>query len=464
MKYFITSLLILLLATHTRAVVWYVGATQTYTMPSQVAALVNHGDTVNIDAGTYNSNVCAWNKNNLLIRCINGMAHLKSNGLSYGDKAIWVIQGNNTIIDHIEFSLCTSTSQNGAGIRQEGINLTVRNCYFHDNENGILAGALTGCKITIEYCEFNLNGAGDGFSHNLYIGHIDTLVFRYNYSHHCKIGHELKSRANYNYILYNRLGNEASGTASREIDLPNGGISIIMGNIIQQGINGTNSGIIGYGLEGLTNSGWHNLYVINNTIVNEKTAGTFISVPNNANLLKVYNNIFAGQGAVLSGTAIVTDTLANKKYTSAAANFVNSTTYDYHLVSTCSAINSASPAGTTTTGFNLIPNKEYLHPASQTNKSIQSVLDIGAYEFISPTFISVFSSQNELFVFVENDFLKIKTTETVSSIKVFDINGKLLLDKKSNEIISVTSFIKGVYIVSVTTEQGDKMNKKVVID
>ncbi|MBA2610939.1 MAG: hypothetical protein H0U95_03140 [Bacteroidetes bacterium] len=77
------------------ATIWHVGASQTYTMPSQVSTLVNHGDTVNIDAGIYNSNVCAWNKNNLLIRCINGIAHLKSNGLSYGDKAIWVIQGNN---------------------------------------------------------------------------------------------------------------------------------------------------------------------------------------------------------------------------------------------------------------------------------------------------------------------------------------------------------------------------------
>ncbi len=446
-----------------KATIWHVGATQTYTMPSQVSPLVNHGDTVNIDAGIYNSNVCAWNKNNLLIRCVNGMAHLKSNGLSFGDKAIWVIQGNNTTIDHIEFSLCTSTSQNGAGIRQEGTNLTVRNCYFHDNENGILAGAITQCKITIEYCEFNLNGAGDGFSHNLYIGHIDTLLFRYNYSHHCKIGHELKSRANVNYILYNRLGNEASGTASREIDLPNGGISVIMGNVIQQGVNGTNSGIIGYGLEGLTNSGWHNLYIVNNTIVNEKTAGTFVAVPNNANLYKAYNNIFAGQGALLTGTAIIIDTTSNKKYTSTTANFVNSATYDYHLLPTCSAINSATAAGTTTTGFNLTPTKEYVHPANQINKTIQIALDIGAYEFVSPTFISEFSYKNGLIVFIDNDLLKIKTTEEINSVKIFDISGKLILDKKINESLSVSSLSKGVYIVCVFTEKAEKINRKIVI-
>lgn len=446
------------------ATIWHVGASQTYTMPSQVAPLVNHGDTVNIDAGTYNSNVCAWNKNNLVLRCINGMAHLKSNGLSYGDKGIWVIQGNNTTVDHIEFSLCTSTSQNGAGIRQEGQNLIVRNCYFHDNENGILAGAITPCKITVEFCEFNLNGAGDGLSHNLYIGHIDTLLFRYNYSHHCKIGHELKSRANVNYILYNRLGNETSGTASREIDLPNGGISVIMGNLIQQGVNGTNSGIIGYGLEGLTNSGWHNLYVVNNTIVNEKTAGTFVAVPNNANLYKAYNNIFAGQGALLTGTAIVIDTTNNKKYTSTTANFVNSATYDYHLLPTCSAINSATAAGTTTTGFNLTPIKEYAHPANQINKTIQTTLDIGAYEYVSPTFISELSSKADLFVFVESNVLNIKTTEAISSIKIFDMGGKLILNKKTNETIEVSAFVKGIYIISVITENGNHINRKIFIN
>ncbi|MBA3679727.1 MAG: T9SS type A sorting domain-containing protein [Bacteroidetes bacterium] len=459
-----TIILVLLLVNYTKAVVWHVGAAQTYTMPSQVAPLVNHGDTVNIDAGTYNSNVCAWNKNNLLIRCINGMAHLKSNGLSFGDKGIWVIQGNNTTIDHIEFSLCTSTSQNGAGIRQEGQNLIVRSCYFHDNENGILAGVITPCKITVEYSEFNLNGAGDGYSHNLYIGHVDTLLFRYNYSHHCKIGHELKSRANVNYILYNRIGNEASGTASREIDLPNGGLSIVMGNIIQQGVNTTNSGIIGYGLEGLSNTAPHNFYLINNTIVNEKTAGTFVAVQNATGLYKGYNNIFAGTGTLLTGTPTVLDTIANKKYTIAAAGFVNSATYNYHILSGCSAINSATTAGVASNGYNLTPIKEYFHPANQVNKVIQTTLDIGAYEYISPTSMNELNSKTDLLIFVDNTLLKVKTTEKISSFNIFDMSGKLILDKKANETINVSSLTKGIYIVSIIKENGDKINRKIVID
>jgi len=232
---------------------WLVGPTRTYTLPSQVSGLVNNGDTVSIDAGIYNSDVAHWTANNLLLRGVGGLAHLKANGLSWGGKAIWVIGGSNTKVEWIEFSLCACPSENGAGIRQEGLNLTVSHCYFHDNENGILAGTLNPSKIIIEYTEFSTNGFGDGYTHNLYINNIDTLVFRYNYTHHCNIGHEIKSRAHVNYIMYNRISNEATGNASREIDLPNGGTSYVIGNVIEQGPNSTNSGIVGYGLEGLVN-------------------------------------------------------------------------------------------------------------------------------------------------------------------------------------------------------------------
>lgn len=465
-KIYLFSVALLLALNSLQATIWHVGPAQTYTMPSQVAVLVNHGDTVNIDAGIYNSNVCAWNKNNLLLRCVNGMAHLKSNGLSYGDKGIWVIQGNNTTVEHIEFSLCTSTSANGAGIRQEGQNLIVRNCYFHDNENGILAGAISPCKITIEFTEFNLNGAGDGYSHNLYIGHVDTLLFRYNYSHHCKVGHELKSRAGVNYILYNRIGNEVSGTASREIDLPNGGLSVIMGNQIQQGVNTSNSGIIGYGLEGLSNAGPHNFYLINNTIVNEKTAGTFVAIQNGTDLYKGYNNIFTGIGTLLSGTCTVLDTIRNKNYSIAASGFVNSSTYNYHLTSISSAVNSATTAGTASNGFVLTPAKEYSHPTAVTTKFIVSTLDIGAYEFTGPVSIAEKSSEFNFIAYVDNDLLKIKTTEDLSSIKIITIEGKLIYENKTplkNESIKISSFTKGIYIVNTVLENGTTINKKIII-
>ncbi len=43
-----------------QATTWEVGPGQTYTMPSQVSTLVSNGDTVNIEAGVYPSDVARW--------------------------------------------------------------------------------------------------------------------------------------------------------------------------------------------------------------------------------------------------------------------------------------------------------------------------------------------------------------------------------------------------------------------
>ncbi|MGI8958446.1 MAG: hypothetical protein ACR2IV_01530 [Bryobacteraceae bacterium] len=125
----------------------------------------------------------------------------------------------------IEFSgaqIPVEDGNNGAGIRISGQNMTIKNCYFHNNQDGILESNIAGSHIDIEFSEFANNGAGDGQSHNLYIGSVAALKFAFNYSHDAIVGHLLKSRAAVNYILYNRLTGE-NGTDSYEIDLPNGG-------------------------------------------------------------------------------------------------------------------------------------------------------------------------------------------------------------------------------------------------
>ncbi len=447
---FLLLALALIWSLYVRATVWQVGPSHAYTMPSQVSMLVQNGDTVDIDAGNYPSDVCRWQANNLLLRGVGGLAQLESNGLSWGDKAIWVIQGNDNRVEWIEFSECTSTSHNGAGIRYEGLNLTVSHCYFHNNEDGILGGAFHPCKVVIEFSEFAYNGYGDGFSHNLYIGNIDTLIFRYNYSHHTYVGHELKSRAYVNYILYNRLSNEATGTASREIDLPNGGLAIIMGNIIQQGVNGQNSNLVGYGLEGLTNPAPHNLYLVNNTLVNEKPAGNFVNVQAGTNIYKSYNNIFAGAGSFLSGTPTTLDTAGNKMYPAiASAGFANSVAYDYHLLAFSSAIDAGTTAGAASSGFSLTPVSEYLHPADYTARNISGIIDAGAYEYNSSTGIFSLKTNDEAQVYVFDNILYINALEEISSLRIFDLQGRIISDKNN-----LTSLGEGVYLVKLQTASG----------
>jgi hypothetical protein len=86
-----------------------------------------------------------------------------------------VIAGNDTRIENIEFSGARVPDQNGAGIRQEGANLNLVHCYFHDNQEGILAGEDPASRIVIDSSVFARNGAGDGYSHNIYINRLPSL-------------------------------------------------------------------------------------------------------------------------------------------------------------------------------------------------------------------------------------------------------------------------------------------------
>ncbi len=120
------------------------GPNQKYRTPCSAIKYAKPGDVIQVDAaGAYNGDVCHWTTNNLTIQGINGRPHIDANGSSSEGKAIWVIVGSNTEIDNIEFSGAKVTANNGAGIRLEGQNLIVRNCYFHDNQ-----GSATRTQIT----------------------------------------------------------------------------------------------------------------------------------------------------------------------------------------------------------------------------------------------------------------------------------------------------------------------------
>ena len=77
---------------------------------------------------------CIWNTDQLYIKGVGGYAHLDVTGATIPNlKAIWVINGNNLIIENIEFSGASVPDKNGACIRMQGTNLTIKSCYFHEN-------------------------------------------------------------------------------------------------------------------------------------------------------------------------------------------------------------------------------------------------------------------------------------------------------------------------------------------
>jgi hypothetical protein len=372
-----------------------VGPGQMYALPSQAAGVAHDGDTVAIYAnGNYTGDTALWTQNNLTLMGVGaGRARIDITGHpAYGNKGIWVIDGSNTTVQNMELSgahdLQGNTGKNWAGIRLEGNTLTLVNDYFHNDDDGILTGATNmslgpTSNISIQGCEFASNGYGDGFSHNMYIGQVTAFTLESCYSHDCNEGHLVKSRALANYILYNRLedGAATTSTASYELDLPQGGTSYVIGNLIEQGPNSANSIIITYSEESAANPG-QTLYLINNTLVNDRSGGgIFVRLPNAVSSATLENNIFAGTGTVVSGSGSATLTT---NLVSNNPGFVNQVGYDYHLTSASPAINAGTAPGTVN-GYDLTPVSEYLDPLSVQPRPADGPIDIGAYEFVLAT-------------------------------------------------------------------------------
>jgi hypothetical protein len=354
-----------------------VGPGRPFTHPNDVTGVVQSGDVVEIDAGVYNGPASTWITNNLTVRGVGGRAHLVGPASISNDKAIWVTQGSNMAVENIEFSDARVPDGNGAGIRIEGRDLAICGSYFHDNQDGILGNANVG-NILIEYSEFARNGHCDpGFScsHNMYIGNTDRFTLRYSYSHHAHIGHTVKSRARENRILYNRIMGEVDGDSSYIIDLPNGGLSYVVGNLLQQGPNADNTTILTYGEEGLSNSN-RTLYVVNNTFVNDRPqGGTFIFIAGGSNTATVQNNLFVGSGTLVSGAATQVTNLRTN-----APNFVNIGAFDYRPTATTPGIDQGTAPGLGS-GFDLTPIFQYVHPTNREARPTRNSIDIGAYEF-----------------------------------------------------------------------------------
>ncbi len=366
------------------------GPTRTYTTPCAAIAAASAGDTIQIDPGLYQNDSCAWATNNLtlvgLLDSQGNRPHIDVSGMTgqngqphiVGYQAIWVPSGSNTTVENIEFSGATipvDEGNNGAGIRISGQNMTILNCYFHNNQDGILESNIAGSNIVIKYSEFVSNGAGDGQSHNLYIGHVASLQFAFNYSHDAIVGHLLKSRAAVNYILYNRLTGE-NGSESYEIDLPNGGTSYVIGNLVEKGPNAQNSTMLAYLEEGTNaNNPGQDLYVVNNAFVHPTLGGYFVEDASATRGALLQNNIFYGTAAITNqaGASLITNSTANPV-------FVDLSNYNYQLAAGSPDIDAGTAPGAAN-GYSLTPQYQYVHPACGQARTSVGAIDIGAYEF-----------------------------------------------------------------------------------
>jgi hypothetical protein len=352
------------------------GPGKTYSTPCRALTVAADGDTVEIDGSSYDGDVCVIRASNLTIRGVNGRPKINANGQNAVGKGTWVLYGANTTIDNVELSGAAVPDQNGAALRLDAPNLTLRNSYIHHNENGILTDSNPQSNVVIENSEFSDNGRGNGYTHNLYIGNINSLVFRGSYSHDANVGHNLKSRARTNTIMYSRFS-ASYNQPSYEIDLPNAGTSYIIGNVIQQPSANQAATMIGYGWEGASNPG-RDLYVVNNTFLNDDSVrGTFVSVADGVGTpVLMQNNVFSGTGSASNQS----NAIDRNNYRSLSPAFLNRGGFDLHPAGGSPMINAGAALGGAASGLSLTPTEQYKFPVGTESRPSNGIIDIGAYE------------------------------------------------------------------------------------
>jgi MYXO-CTERM domain-containing protein len=388
------ALLLVLLTRTASAATLEVGPGKPYATPCAAIAAAQAGDTIEADAaGDYTDDTCTWTTDALTVRGVNGRAKINlATVMPSQSKGIFNIQppGTTATIENFELSGAAIPTggrpgdANGAGIRHQATSLTVRNCYFHDNQNGILGSPNTNSTgtVTIEGSEFAHNGFGDGYTHNVYLGEYASMTVTSSYSHDAVAGHLYKSRADVNFVLYNRFTDE-NGTASYELDLPQGGTSYVIGNLIEQSATTSNPNMIAYGEENEDDPDQH-LYVVNNTFVNDASGAsdTFVWLQGAHSVGYLANNVFAGPGAVSTGATPTSS--HNWNGAIADAKLVDAAAFDYQLAAGSPAIDmGAAPMSAGTQS--LAPVSEYVTVGSLVARTTTgSALDIGAYEYGDP--------------------------------------------------------------------------------
>ena len=281
-----------------------VGQGKQFATISSAVAASHDGDVVQVQAGTYTNDFAVINTD-ITLQGVGGMVKMVATGNIPNGKGILVSNADVTI-DNFEFSGARVSDGNGAGIRYQAGNLTITDSYFHDNQNGVLGNPNAAGTIAIRNSEFDHNGTGDGYTHNLYVGDIAKLTIDSSLFHDAVVGHEIKSRAAETVITNSRIYDE-NGNSSYSIDLPNGGKATISGNVIQQGANGDNPNIIAFGEEGLTHA-TNAATITNNTVINDMGRGAFVwdasGSPISVSGAHVWGatTMASGSGVTVSGT------------------------------------------------------------------------------------------------------------------------------------------------------------------
>jgi hypothetical protein len=201
-----------------------------------VDAIGSGAGTIRIAPGTYRG--CAVQEAGRIAFVAETPGTAVFDGGACEDKATLVLRGRSARVEGLVFTHVRVADGNGAGIRIEQGDLDVSYTRFVDGQCGILSADDPSATIRIDHSTFSGLGKrpdGDG-AHSLYIGHYGRLVVTRSRFERGTGGHYLKSRSPRIEVLDTSFDDSGGRTTNYLIDLPNGAVGRIAGNVF---VNGT---------------------------------------------------------------------------------------------------------------------------------------------------------------------------------------------------------------------------------
>ncbi|MCY7314793.1 MAG: hypothetical protein LH480_04010 [Rubrivivax sp.] len=266
------------------------------------------GDTVELLPGNYRGGL-VLEQRRITLRGAPGdkLPVIKGDGLAGAARALWTVRGGQVTLQNLEFRGARSSDGSGAGVRLDGGELRVQSCNFFDNEHGIFASNDEAAAVTIDDSVIGLAPkVVGGLHHLLNIGRIARLVVSGSRFQQGFEGHLIKTRARENRIHHNFIHDGERGGASYELDIANGGLASVLGNVIGQGSQSQNPVLLGYATE---DRAWdrNELLVVHNTFINHgwlpawfvRVIGEHLPAnPPGSARVQAFNNLLVGPGVL----------------------------------------------------------------------------------------------------------------------------------------------------------------------
>lgn len=274
-----------------------VGPGKPFAAPSAAVAAAQEGDVVAIYPGQY-FDCAVIGRNRVTVQGVGAADQIVLTDKVCEGKALLVTRGAGITIRNLTLTRARVPDENGAGIRGEGSDLLVDHVRFVNNQNGILSG-VQGGSLVIRDSLFDKNGfCGNACAHGVYVGQSALLRIEHSTFRETKQAHHIKSRAARTEVLDCTIEDGPGGTASYEIEAPNGGSLIVRGNTIEKGPKADNhSAAIVIGSEGITQP-TPEIVVANNSFRNDGDYATTFVNNLTATPAQLSGNRLAGSGPV----------------------------------------------------------------------------------------------------------------------------------------------------------------------